>query len=289
MGRRSRPTGRPSRARPRRCRPSCGWTRRTGCSAARRGAGGRRDRTWTARARRTTLRMRRVPRGSAARSKAGCPTTPPRRRRRRRSRPSPGRRCRVSSSVWLRLTWWPWPTMIPDRIGIIGNTQGVNDNSRPKPKKLATTPQKLLSRSSCAIRELSSAGAAEARGAWAAAAAGWGAGVCTETGGTGTGPGPVRHAADRRPDRRRPAPHRSACVRADSTGPASAQPWNFASTPMRCSPARLRSRTTTACTGPWNTSVSPKFGSFLISPRGRVSDLTTTPESALGTTPSLSR
>ena len=41
---------------------------------------------------------------------------------------------------------------------------------------------------------------------------------------------------------------------------------------MRCSPARLRSSATTACTGAWNTSVSPKFGSFLISPRGKVSD-----------------
>ena len=45
--------------------------------------------------------------------------------------------------MWLPLTWWPWPTMMPDKIGIIGNTQGVKDSSRPKPKKLATTHQKL--------------------------------------------------------------------------------------------------------------------------------------------------
>ena len=33
--------------------------------------------------------------------------------------------------------------MIPDRIGIIGSTQGVNASSRPKPRKLASTTQKL--------------------------------------------------------------------------------------------------------------------------------------------------
>ena len=35
----------------------------------------------------------------------------------------------------------PWPTMMPERIGIIGNTQGVSESSRPKPKKLMITSQ----------------------------------------------------------------------------------------------------------------------------------------------------
>ena len=30
----------------------------------------------------------------------------------------------------------PRPTMIPDNIGSIGRTHGVNERSRPKPKKL---------------------------------------------------------------------------------------------------------------------------------------------------------
>ena len=33
----------------------------------------------------------------------------------------------------------PWPAMMPDRIGIIGNTQGVKASSSPKPKKDAIT------------------------------------------------------------------------------------------------------------------------------------------------------
>ena len=50
----------------------------------------------------------------------------------------------------------PEPTMMPERMGIIGKTQGVSESSRPKPKKLATTTQKLASLSSCAIWPLSS-------------------------------------------------------------------------------------------------------------------------------------
>jgi thiol:disulfide interchange protein len=33
---------------------------------------------------------------------------------------------------------------MPDKIGIIGNTQGVNESNKPKPKKLANT-HKILS------------------------------------------------------------------------------------------------------------------------------------------------
>ena len=32
---------------------------------------------------------------------------------------------------------------MPERIGIIGNTQGVNDNSRPKPRKASAVVHKL--------------------------------------------------------------------------------------------------------------------------------------------------
>ena len=39
----------------------------------------------------------------------------------------------------------PWPAMMPDRIGIIGSTQGVKASSRPKPKKLAMTTNRLPS------------------------------------------------------------------------------------------------------------------------------------------------
>ena len=36
--------------------------------------------------------------------------------------------------------------MMPDRIGIIGNTHGVNASSNPKPKKLSSASQRLLER-----------------------------------------------------------------------------------------------------------------------------------------------
>jgi hypothetical protein len=44
--------------------------------------------------------------------------------------------------------------MMPDRIGIMGSTQGVNASSRPNPKKLASIASKLppeirLDRRSC--------------------------------------------------------------------------------------------------------------------------------------------
>src|SRR3989338_6264381 len=52
--------------------------------------------------------------------------------------------------------------MIPDRIGIIGNTQGVSESSRPKPKKLTSTNARLPPLNRLAMRELSSPGVAEA-------------------------------------------------------------------------------------------------------------------------------
>src|SRR5438552_943638 len=53
------------------------------------------------------------------------------------------------------LTFSPWPTMMPDRMGIIGNTQGVRERSKPKPKKVPRTRSKLPSRISIAKRSCS--------------------------------------------------------------------------------------------------------------------------------------
>src|SRR5574340_845857 len=53
---------------------------------------------------------------------------------------------------------WPRPTMMPDRIGIIGNTQGVRASNRPAPKKNETISQKLPPLKSLAIWELSLSG-----------------------------------------------------------------------------------------------------------------------------------
>jgi hypothetical protein len=39
----------------------------------------------------------------------------------------------------------PSPAMIPDKMGIIGSTHGVNVSSKPKPKKAAITKIKLPS------------------------------------------------------------------------------------------------------------------------------------------------
>jgi hypothetical protein len=49
---------------------------------------------------------------------------------------------------------WPRPAMIPDRMGIMGSMQGVNDSSNPNPKKLITSSQKPP-RNSSATRESS--------------------------------------------------------------------------------------------------------------------------------------
>src|SRR3970040_1332759 len=59
----------------------------------------------------------------------------------------------------MRVILWPRPTMMPDRIGIIGNTQGVSASKRPAPKKNDTTSQKPPCLSTAAICELSVAGA----------------------------------------------------------------------------------------------------------------------------------
>ena len=45
--------------------------------------------------------------------------------------------------------------MMPDRIGIIGNTHGVSASSRPNPKKVATTAQKLPAFNTRSIFEVS--------------------------------------------------------------------------------------------------------------------------------------
>jgi hypothetical protein len=42
--------------------------------------------------------------------------------------------------------------MMPERIGIIGKTQGVSDSSSPKPKKLPTSSQKPAFLNNCAMR-----------------------------------------------------------------------------------------------------------------------------------------
>jgi hypothetical protein len=41
-----------------------------------------------------------------------------------------------------RVTLLPWPAIIPERMGIMGRTQGVKDRSNPKPRKLAMISQK---------------------------------------------------------------------------------------------------------------------------------------------------
>ncbi len=41
------------------------------------------------------------------------------------------------------VTLAPWPAMMPDRIGTIGSTQGVNDSSSPDPKKEDDDPQQV--------------------------------------------------------------------------------------------------------------------------------------------------
>jgi hypothetical protein len=51
---------------------------------------------------------------------------------------------------------WPWPAMMPERMGIIGKTQGVSDRPRPARKKKARMAQKPASFSVAAIRPLSS-------------------------------------------------------------------------------------------------------------------------------------
>src|SRR5450755_2429850 len=65
---------------------------------------------------------------------------------------------RRKACIWVIL--WPRPTMMPDRIGIIGNTQGVSASNRPAPKKNETINQKLPPLNSRAICEPSDTGVA---------------------------------------------------------------------------------------------------------------------------------
>ncbi len=52
--------------------------------------------------------------------------------------------------------------MMPDRIGTIGRTQGVNASSRPAPKNVPTMTSRLDPEMICARRACSDTGAAEA-------------------------------------------------------------------------------------------------------------------------------
>ena len=63
------------------------------------------------------------------------------------------------------------PAIMPDKIGIIGNTQGVNDSSKPKPKKLAMIAQKLPPFSTFSILDRSDSDLA--RGAALSTARAW--------------------------------------------------------------------------------------------------------------------
>src|SRR5450759_1169038 len=63
---------------------------------------------------------------------------------------------RMKACIWVIL--WPRPTMMPDRIGIIGNTHGVNASNNPAPKKKETISQKPPFLKSWAICELSDTG-----------------------------------------------------------------------------------------------------------------------------------
>src|SRR3989338_1282515 len=79
----------------------------------------------------------------------------------------------------------PRPTMMPDRIGIIGNTQGVRASNSPAPKKKETISQKLPPLKSCAIRVFSLSGKPAEAGATGsgAMAEGGGASVIAGTDG----------------------------------------------------------------------------------------------------------
>src|ERR1019366_227671 len=69
---------------------------------------------------------------------------------------------RMKACIWVIL--WPRPTMMPDRIGIIGNTHGVNASNNPAPKKKETISQKLPPLNSRAICEPSDTGACDEGG-----------------------------------------------------------------------------------------------------------------------------
>src|SRR4030067_2247206 len=83
----------------------------------------------------------------------------------------------MKACIWVIL--WPRPTMMPDRIGIIGNMQGVRESNNPAPKKKETISQKSPPLKSLAICEPSEGAA---RGDEDAARGG---GVSAMTGGAG--------------------------------------------------------------------------------------------------------
>jgi hypothetical protein len=57
------------------------------------------------------------------------------------------------------VTLSPWPTMMPERMGIIGSTHGVNANNKPMPKNVPSTTNRLPSRIRAASLSCSATGA----------------------------------------------------------------------------------------------------------------------------------
>jgi len=55
----------------------------------------------------------------------------------------PSTYARDSAKALRAVTLLPWLAIIPERIGTIGNTQGVNESSKPRPKNVASTRSRL--------------------------------------------------------------------------------------------------------------------------------------------------
>ena len=55
----------------------------------------------------------------------------------------------------VRVIRLPSPTIMPDRIGIIGKTHGVNESNNPKPKKEIILNNRFLSFNFCVIESCS--------------------------------------------------------------------------------------------------------------------------------------
>ena len=49
----------------------------------------------------------------------------------------------ASEKLRARVTSSPWPTMMPERIGIIGSTHGVSDSTRPATKNVEQRVQQI--------------------------------------------------------------------------------------------------------------------------------------------------
>src|SRR5689334_14950388 len=71
----------------------------------------------------------------------------------------PSEYARASVKPLRRDTASPWPTMMDDRMGSIGRTQGVNDSSRPPSRNRPTTRGRLPERSASALRSPESSAA----------------------------------------------------------------------------------------------------------------------------------